>query len=145
NGAVVVGAVGKALGGEAATQAGAVGAVVLAQVGEYPGIVAGIDHQSHEGVVFVGGAQHGLAADIDGFDGRGKIAIRTRHGLLERVQVDHHHIDGVDALFGHDRVVGAAAGENAAVDFRVQRLDAAGHDFRCTGVGGDVGDVDTGV
>ena len=57
----------------------------------------------------------------------------------ERIEVHHHQVDGLDAVLGHHRVVGAAPAEQAAVDLRVQRLDAAVHDL------GEAGDAETSV
>ena len=65
----------------------------------------------------------------------------SRAALRERIEVDDDEIDQLDAL-GRDRleVVGTMApGEDAAVDLRVQRLDAAVHHL---GKAGHVGDVD---
>ena len=81
-------------------------------------------------VILGGGAQHGGAADVDVFDRLLAGAIRTRHGLLERIEVDHQQVDGGNAVFLHDGVVDAAAAEQSAVNTRMQGLDATVHDFR---------------
>ena len=48
-------------------------------------------------------------------------------------------------MFVHHRVVGAAAAEDAAVDFRMQGFDAPGHDFGEGGVLADVFDGNAGI
>src|SRR5690606_6902154 len=52
----------------------------------------------------------------------------------EGVEVDHHHVDGLDAVLRHHPVVDAPAAEDAAVDLRVQGLDPAVHHLREAGV-----------
>jgi hypothetical protein len=86
-------------------------------------------------------AQHGRAADVDVLDRVFQRALILGHGLLEGVQVDHHHVDLRDAvLFQLGHVLREiAARQDAAVHFRVQGLDAAVEHFRETGVVGDFG------
>ena len=50
-----------------------------------------------------------------------------RRGLLEGVEVHHHHVDRLDAVFRDGRavLVLAAHMQNAAVHLGVQRLHAA--------------------
>ncbi len=61
-------------------------------------------------------------------------------GLDERIQVDDDDVDEADAvaLGGVQVVAAVAAGEDAAVNQRMQRLDAPVHHL---GEAGDVGDV----
>ena len=47
-------------------------------------------------------------------------------------------------MFGHHRIVGATAAEQAAVDLRMQGLDPAVHDFREAGYLGNIADRDAG-
>ncbi len=49
-----------------------------------------------------------------------------RGGLLKRVEIHHHHVDGLDAMSGHSRLVlrVPANVEQPAVHARVQRLHA---------------------
>ena len=66
---------------------------------------------------------------------RASVGAAARRGLLERVEVHAHEVDELDpVLLGRDhvrRVV--AAGEQAGVELRVQRLDPAVHDLREAG------------
>ena len=64
----------------------------------------------------------------------------SRRHLLERVEVHHHHVDGLDAVVGERaHVLGVAAhGEDAAGDVGVHGLHAAVEHF---GKAGDLGDV----
>jgi hypothetical protein len=89
-------------------------------------------------VVLRRGAQQRGAADVDVLDRGRQVAVGPRDGLAERVEVDHHQVDRRDAVLGHDRVVGAAPAEDAAVHLRVQRLDAAAHHLGEAGVVGDL-------
>ncbi len=65
---------------------------------------------------------------------------RLGRGLLKRVEIDYHHVDGLDAMLarrGHVRGIVADV-QNAAMDFGMQRLDPAIHHFREAGKLGDV-------
>ena len=104
-------------------------------------VVTGIDDDSDEAVILGRSPDHGGAADIDILDGIFQCAVLPGHGLFKGVQVDDHHIDGADAVLGHDLVIDTAAGENAAVYLRVQGFHAAVHHFRETGVSGDLRDL----
>ena len=108
-------------------------------------VVRVVYHDIDEAVVFRGCPDHGGAADIDVLYGVFQGAIGLRNGRLEGVQVDHHHVDGLDAVVGHHRVVLAAAGENAAVHFRVQGFDPAVHHFREACVVGHFGHLQAAV
>ncbi len=69
------------------------------------------------------------------------------HCVLEAVEVDHEHVDGLDALLFHGgHVVGIVPdGEHAAVDLGVQGFEPAVHHLRESGVVGDVDDRDAAV
>ena len=102
-------------------------------------IVLGLDDDRDVGMVLGGGADHRRTADVDILDAV-VIAGAARHRLLERVEVDDKKIDCGDAVRGHCArvlIVGADR-QQAAMDFRMQRLDAAVHHF---GVSGEIGDV----
>ena len=85
---------------------------------------------------------HRRAADVDVLDRILQRAAGFGDGRLERIQVDHEHIDGVDAVRGQCRTVLAqiAPRQQPAVDLRVQRLDAAVEHLGKAGVVGDLGD-----
>ena len=75
------------------------------------------------------GPDHRRPADINVFDRVIDRGIFTRDRLLERVEVYGQQIDGLDAMFFHDRLICAAPAEQPAVDGRVQRLDSPVHDL----------------
>ncbi len=77
--------------------------------------------------VFGGGADHGRAADVDVFNEVAEGDAGLSSGLLEGVEIDDHHVDGLDAVRGDGGfVLGIAANvEQAAVDLGMQGLDAA--------------------
>ena len=59
-----------------------------------------------------------------------------RDGLLERIEVHHHHVDRLDAVLRQLRACAARIvgdGEEPAMDLRMERLDPAVEDFRETG------------
>ena len=95
------------------------------------GVIARLDHDGDVGVVLGGGADHRRAADIDILDAVVE-SRAARHGLLERIEIDHQEIDRPDVVrahrFGMRGIV--ADGEQAAMHRRMQRLDAAVHHFR---------------
>ena len=61
---------------------------------------------------------------------------------LERIEVDHHQIDGLDAQLGDGLHVAGPVpvGQDAAVDGRMQGLDPAVHDLGEAGDLRDAGD-----
>ena len=101
------------------------------------GVVAGVDHDGHIFVVLRRRADHGRAADVDVLDGVGQVAIRLGHGGFEGIEIDRDQVDRLDAVLVHHRAVQRTATEDAAMDLRVQGLDAAVHHFREAGVVGD--------
>ncbi len=48
------------------------------------------------------------------------------HGL-KRIEIDHHQVDSVNAMRLHDFSVKVATRKDAAMDFRMQGLDATFH------------------
>src|SRR5690606_11972598 len=80
-------------------------------------------------VVLRGGTNHRRAADIDILDRVLERRIRPRYDALERIQIHRDHVDRRDRMRGERIVVDAATSEQAAVDLRVQRLDAPVHDL----------------
>ena len=82
-------------------------------------------------MVLGGRADHRRPADIDILDTG--LEIRTGgDGRLERVEIDHDEVDRGDAVLVHRGNMGRirAAGEDAAMNQRMQRLDPAIHDLR---------------
>ena len=121
------------------------GAVVVADVLEHVGVVGGIDDDGDGAVVFGGAAEHRGAADVDVLDGflEGDVS-----GLatvcLEGVEIDHHEVDGLDAVCLRlgDVLRIVAQIEEPAVDLRMEGLDAAIENFGEAGEVGDLGDGD---
>src|SRR3990167_8761382 len=101
------------------------------------GVVTCVDHNRHVFVVLRGGADHGWAADVDVLDGVGQVTTRLGHGGSEGGEVDRDQVDRLDAVLVHYCAVEGATAEDAAMDFRVQGLDATVHHFREAGVVGD--------
>ena len=93
-------------------------------------------------MVLGGGADHRRAANVDVLDAV-RVVGAGGDGRLERVKVDRDQVDRADIMRRHRRLVAGvtAPGEQAAVDFRMQRLDPAVHDFGKTRM---VGDLDHG-
>ncbi len=90
--------------------------------------------------VLGGGAEHRRAADVDVLDQFGGGDAGLGGGLLEGVQIDDDHVDGLDGV-GLDGggVLGVGTNvEDAAVDLGMQRLDAAVEHLREAGEVGDV-------
>ena len=102
-------------------------------------VVGGIADHGYVLMVLGRGAQQGHAADVDLLDRIGQGYVRSSHGLRKGVEVADDEIDRRQAVrFQLGQVLRRAAGENAAVHGRVQRLDAAAQDL---GEAGDVADV----
>ena len=101
-----------------------------------PAVVGGIDHHGDALVVFRSAAEHRRAADVDVLDGVLKSDVRLGHSLLERVEVYDDEIDRPDAVFGGGGGVFVifAQEKQAAMDHRVQRLDATVEHLGETGV-----------
>ena len=113
--------------------------------GQRLGVLLGRCQHAHVIPVFCRRAQHRRTADVDVLDRLLERAVGFRHRALERIQVQHQQIDRRNAQLGHHRVIGAAATEQAAVDLRMQGLDATVHDFREAGHVAHVAHRDTGV
>jgi hypothetical protein len=133
------------LRGQRGTRVDAGGPGVGIEIREYACVVGRIDHDGHGFMIFRRGPHHGGATDVDVFDGIGVGAIRFRDGRREWIQVHGEKVDARDVMFLHDRIVDAATAEETPVHARVQRLDAAVHDFGKPGVGGDLGHRYAGV
>ena len=93
------------------------------------------------------GADHRGAADVDVFDQMAEGYAGLGGGFLKGVEVDHHHVDGLDAVGGDGGFVLLIAAniEQAAVDPGVQGLDAAIEHLREAGEFADVFDRESGL
>ena len=111
-----------------------------AELFQHRGVVVRVDEHGDIGVVLGGRADHGRPADIDILDARGKIRA-ARDRVLERIEVDDHHIDRTYPvrLQGFSVRGIAANREQSAVHRRMQGLDAAVHHL---GKAGQLGNVD---
>ena len=112
-------------------------AVACRHVLQHARVVGRIDDDGHALMILGGGADHRRPADIDVLDRVFVGAIRLRHGGGEWIQIHDQQIDRLDAVRLHDVLVDVTA-EQTAVNLRMQRLHAAVHDFRKTGVRRDL-------
>jgi hypothetical protein len=118
---------------------------VRRQFVEHHGIVRRIDDHRDAIVVLGRGSHHRRTADIDVLDGILVTAARLRDRRCERIEIDDQQIDRLDAVLAHDRVVDIASAEQTAVNLRMQRLDAAIHDFGKARVAGNLRDRHAGA
>ncbi len=130
------------LGGELLAHGNIRGALIGGQFIEQCAIIARIHDDGDGGVILRGGAHHGRAADIDIVDRVLVAAVGARHRGGERIEIDGQQIDGLDVVRAHHRFIEAAPSQQAAVNLRMQGLDAAAHDFREAGVLGHFLDRD---
>jgi hypothetical protein len=117
-------------------------AVCANQLIEQGAIVARIHDDGDGGVILRGGAHHGRAADVDIIHRIFVAAVGARHRGGKWIQIDGQQIDGLDVVRAHHLFIEAAPSQQAAVNLRVQSLDAAAHDFREAGVFGHFLDRD---
>ena len=104
-------------------------------------VVGRVAHDGDVPPVLRGAAHHRRTADVDVFDGVLEGDALLGDGLPERIQVHAHEFDGLDAVLLQRFHMGrnVAAGQDAAVHLRVQRLHAAVADLR---EAGDFADAD---
>ncbi len=100
-------------------------------------------HAGDNGDIFEvlgGGTDHGGAADVDVFDEVAEGNAGQGGGLLEGIEVDDDHVDGLDSVRGDGGfVLGVATNvEQASVDARVQRFYAS---VEHLGKAGEIADV----
>jgi hypothetical protein len=140
NGGVVDAGGGEGLLGEAPAGLAADEAAVEVQLVGQGAVFVGRGDDGDVFEVLGGGADEGGTADVDVLDDLGEAGIGIGGGLLKGIEVDDDHVDGLDAVGGGLVAMGliAAHVEDAAVDFGVQRLDAAVEHF---GEAGEVGDL----
>ncbi len=114
---------------------------------DHLGVLRGLHDRQHVGVVLGGGADQGRAADIDLLDRFGFGYARAFDGLLERIEIHDHELDGDDPVMMTLLLVHRvpAAVENAAVHGGVERLDPAAEELRVAGDLADVADRDARV
>ena len=114
-------------------------AAVGVKIGENRAVIGAVDHHRDIAMVLGGGADHGRAADVDVLDAV-LVNLSCRDGGLERVEVDDQKIDRRDAVGQHGRLMLRVRPhpQKAAVNGRMQRLDAPVHHLREAGEVGDL-------
>ncbi len=117
-------------------------AIGIVQLIEHGGVIRRIDDHRDAIMILRGGAHHRGATDVDVLDRVFVSAIGLGDGGRERIKIHHHQIDRIDAMRAHDGVVDVATAEQAAMNFRMQCLDATIHDFRKAGVRGHLRHLD---
>ncbi|ABA48884.1 hypothetical protein BURPS1710b_3404 [Burkholderia pseudomallei 1710b] len=140
--AVVLRGVREHLGREAEIRLVAERVAVRFHLVEHDRVIGRVDDDRHVAVVLRRRAQHRRAADVDVLDRVGERAVVLRNRLDERIQVHDEQVDRRNPVrFERLHVLGqVAAGEDAAVHLRVQRLHAPIEHFREAGVVGHFGD-----
>ena len=112
------------LGGEPASEGERRLSVVGVQVGEHRIHVVAVDAHGDEGVVLGRRADHRGPANIDVAPGLLHCYIRFRNGLLEGIQIHHHHVDGHSAGSFEIILVGIVVGlgKKPEVNLEIQRF-----------------------
>ena len=101
---------------------------------QHRGIIRRIADHCHRLEILSRRAQQRHAADIDLLDGFRLSHARLRHGRGEGIEVADNQIDRCDVVAGQlCKMLRRAAGQDAAVNRRVQCLHAAAKDLRGTG------------
>ncbi len=110
-------------------------------------VIAGRGHNSDVLKIFCRRTHHRRAANVDVLDDVVELDARLGDGLLEGVQIDHDHVDRLDAVLGDGgamlRVI--ADVQDAAMHLGMQSLDATVEHFRKAGEVGNVLHGDAGV
>ncbi len=106
-------------------------AVVAAKLGEELRVVARVDDDGEAGEILGRGPDHRRSADVDHLDGLRLVDAGAGDRAFERIEVHHHEVEGLDAVLRQGCAMRRlrAVGEDAAVDLRMQRLDAAVEDL----------------
>lgn len=85
-------------------------------------------------MVFGRRPHHGRPADVDVFYRFFRRYARPGNGFPEGIEIDHHQIDGLDALFLKlSHMFRQGPGQDGAVDFGVEGFDPTVQNFRKTG------------
>ncbi len=122
------------------------GTAVGAHLGDQRRVVGGVGDDGDVTIVLGRRAHHGRAADVDVLDCVVE-RVWLRHRGDEGIEIHAHQIDVGHAVRCHGRDVlwQIAPRKNAAVDFRMQRLDAAVEHLGETGVFADVDHAESGI
>ena len=81
--------------------------------------------------------QHRRPADVDIFNRIGQRTIRLGDRGLERIEIHHQQVDRWNTVFNHGPVVLTTPPQQAAVNFRMQGLEATVHHLGKASVVGD--------
>ena len=113
-----------------------------AKLGEHRRVIVGIDDHAHVRPILRRRPHHRGSADVDVLDRVVERASGLGDGLAERIEVDHDQVDERDRVLAQRGDVRrqVAAGEDARMDLRMQRLDAPVEHLRETRIRPDVGD-----
>ena len=98
-------------------QAGA--AAIGLHLAEDFAVIGGIHHDGDKRVVLGRCAHHGGPTDVDIFDGVFDGAVRVSNRCRKWVEVDHNHVNRIDAMRGHHVVILPPTAQNATVYFGV--------------------------
>ncbi len=147
NCAVVGRSVRKGLSRERETRLNRQHLAVRSELGQERAVVRRFDHDAHMSPVLRRGAQQRRTADVDVLDRFLERAVAFRDSLPKRVEVDDDEIDQRNAVPGERRGMRqhVAAGENAGVHFRMQRLHTSVEHFGKSGVLADFRDGKSGI
>jgi len=116
--AVVVGGGDEGLCHELAVEGVGDASSVLLHVGEDLGVLGGLDDDRYGLVVLGRGADHAGPADVDVLDDLLEGDALLEDGLLEGIEVDDHHVDGLDA-HGGDGVTSETSVTAMPLSFRI--------------------------
>ena len=102
-------------------------------------VLGRVRDRRHAREVLGRGAQERHAADVDLLQRLVQGRARLRHRLPERVEVDHHHVDLLDAVLGQlgEVVRLVTPRQQPREDLGVERLDSAAQDLGRIGQVGD--------
>ena len=113
---------------------------------QHTAIVVRVDH--HHDVLMILGRrpQHGRAPDIDVFNRFLESTVRFGNGRFERVEIDDHHVDGLNSLFLHlpDVLGPPPPAQQAPVNPGMQGFDPPAQNLRRPGMRGDFRDRHSG-
>ncbi len=108
-------------------------------------VVVWIHDDRNELMILRCGSEHRRPADVYVLQRLFAVTVNARDRGLEGIQVHNQQVDGTDPVFGHRRGVQIATGQESAMDFRMQGLDAAVHELREPGNLRDVRHREAGV
>ncbi len=141
-----MGRAGKGLGRQRFPQGQCRRAAIGLHLGEHEPVVGGDDDDGDARMVLGAGADQGRPADVYVLDAAVEVAASLDR-RLEGIEVDHKEVDAGDRVILQRPLMRLVPPhrQQAAVNFRVQRLDPPVHHFGATGDLGDVDHLDPGL